>query len=207
MIYNSPETIPAKLYYKILETGNVKLLGIGTDEELNKAWVKIEEEYSKIKKNENKDLKKVLDLSKQIESIESRLRFTELAIYHLRHLKDDELIEKLKKYGYSFNWKKPEKEDAITEAIFQEDIDRIERESEALTIKIARLQQSMPKKAENEEDKNEIPFDETVLTYAAFTGLGYVDPNTLPLTQYDAMIVNGNKKMKALETPRSNGRK
>lgn len=201
MIYDSPETIPAKVYYKILDTGKLRLLTDDPnikEEELKLVWDKIEEEYSSINKHVSKELKKVIDISKQIESLECKLQFVNLAVYYLRHVKDDELIDKLKSYGYSFKWVKPEKDTEITEAIYQADLDRVDRESEALTIKIGRLQLSMPKANKNESD--EVPFDETVLMYAAFTGLGYVDPNSLPLTQYDAMIISGNKKMKALES-------
>lgn len=200
MIYNSPETIPAKLYFKILNTEDLKLLSTESvsDEKLNEAWQKIEDEYSEININKTDKQKKTVNIYKKIESLSSELSSIELCIYHLRSLKDDDLIEKLKSYGYKFNWVKPEEDTEITDAIYHNDLDQIERFSEGLELKIKAEQRKLPKPKTKEESK-EIPFDQTVLMYAAFTGLGYVNPNIIPLTQYDAMIANGNEKMKSLE--------
>ena len=198
MIYDSPEIIPAKLYFKILETGKISLLSneLLSIEKVKKAWQKLEEEYSTKKDSKRQD--KIINISKRIEGLKANIEFVSLAVYYLRNLKDNELIDKLKSKGYKFNWIEKGEETEITEAIFQDDLDRIERESQALELKIKILEKPIPKQSGSNGEQ--VTFDETVLMYASFTGLGYVNPNEIPLTQYDAMIVNGNKKMKALES-------
>lgn len=200
MIYDSPEIIPAKLYFKIIEGAPLDLLSTdpgAKDADLKKAWKNIEENYLK---KETKEDTKTLDLSKRMERFAARLEFVLLAIKYLRQFKDDELIQKIKERQFSFVWKKETKyeNEAIADAIFQSDLDRIERESETIKHKIDRIFALMPK-IDEDDDSVGITFDENVLIYAAFTDLGYVDPNVLPLTQYDALISAGNKKMTALE--------
>lgn len=214
MIYNSPEIIPAKIYFKIIEGASLELLSTEPGakvEDLNDAWKSIEKEY---KKAETKEDTKVLDLSKRMERFAARLEFVILAVKYLREFKDDELIEKIKERQFTFVWQKQNKYESpeIAEAIFQTDLDRIERQTETIQHKIDRIFELMPKIDEN-DDAVGITFDENVLIYAAFTDLGYIDPNILPLTQYDALISAGNKKMTALEKQnaknksRTNGKK
>ncbi len=200
MIYDSPEIIPAKIYLKIIEGAPLTLLStepgaIMTD--LVKAWKNIEDTY---KRNETKDDLKTLDLSKRMERFAARLESVILSIHYLRQFKDDELINNLKNWQFTFNWKKETKyeNEAAAEAIYQSDLDRIERESETIKHKIDRIFELMPK-IDDDDDAVGLTFDENVLIYAAFTDLGYIDPNVLPLTQYDALISAGNKKMTALE--------
>lgn len=186
MIYKSAEIIPAKLFFKILESGDYSLLSSKkTDKDLKAIFENIEKEDDNI--NHNKDMFKVLNLSKRIESFAYTREAVKLSIYHLRKIKDDELIDLLKNYGYKF-----------TDDL-QADLDVIERESSSFEIRIKTLEDKMPKLKSGGE---ELSFDENVLMYAAFTDLGYIDPNKLPLSQYRALINNGNKKIKALENVR-----
>lgn len=207
MIYNSPETIPAKIYFKILDGASLSLLSADSNanvQALELAWKKIEDEY--VSKKDSAKNKKILDLSKKMEVLNAKMEATLLAVYHLRHVKDDELLELLVGYGHTFKWKKAEKYDneQAADLIFQADLDRIERAADDIKNMIEVYQSRMPK-TETVEGV-EMTFDENVLSYAAFTGLGYVDPNTLPLTQYDALINTGNNKMKALEKSASDSK-
>lgn len=202
MVHISPETIPAKVYFKIIDGGPLTLL---TDEKnvsnevLEAAWKSIETNY---KRDDNKEQTKTLDLQKRMERFSARLESVVLSVHYLRTIKDDELISNLKGWNFRFDWKKENEyeSEAIAEAIYQNDLNRIERESETIKHKIDRLMVQLPKRDENDDAEDvAMSFDESVLMYAAFTGLGYVNPNDIPLTQYDALIKAGNKKMKALE--------
>lgn len=201
MIYNSASTIPAKLYFTIVETGNYALLSdkkIYNEKVINEAWKKIEYEYNQLNTGK-KEYNKVLDLSKEIEILSAREEKITLSVHYLKVIKDKDLFNLLEEEGYKYEWDKflnIKENDVSGEEIYQNILSKIERESEAFRIKIARLEKQMPK---IDDQKGFVPFDQSVLMYAAFTGLGYIDPNILPLTQYDALIVNGNKKMKALE--------
>lgn len=182
--YNSAEIIPAKLFFRILEGGDYSLLTDekNTKEDLKVIWDIIEDQYNSL--NSNKDGNKILNLSSRIEALSCKFKAIKLIVYHLRNVFDQELIDRLKQYGYKFT------------GDLQDDLDVVDRECEAIQVIIKTLESQMPKQKGKGE---KMTFDETVLMYGAFTGLGYVDPNVLPLTQFDALINNGNKKMKALE--------
>lgn len=207
MIYNSPETIPAKIYFKILDGAPLSLLSTDSNanvQALGLAWKKIEDEY--VSKKDSAKNKKILDLSKKMEILNAKMEATLLAVYHLKHVKDDDLLKLLVGYGHTFKWKREETYESkeASESIFQMDLDRIERSADDLKNMIEVHQSRMPKTEAKEGV--EMTFDENVLSYAAFTGLGYVDPNILPLTQYDALINTGNNKMKALEKSASDSK-
>lgn len=185
MIYDSAEIIPAKLYFKIVDTGKYSLLSDEnlSDEKLELLWKKIEEEHNEI--NPNKDRNKALDLFKKREALEAKLEVINLSVYHLKSKKDEELIRLLKTYGYQF-----------TENL-NEDLKKIERESLNIEVKIKSIAEKIPKPDKNNNNKSS--FDETVMSYSAFTGAGFINTNTITLTQYYALINMGNQKLKALE--------
>jgi hypothetical protein len=185
MIYNSAEIIPAKLFFKILATEDYTLLSDKkySQKELLEAWNIIKEEHDKLNPDNNSD--KVLNLSKRIESLVSKYESIRLSIYHLRVLEDDELLSVLKNYDYKFTGN------------LQEDLDVAERHSNALIDKIKELEERMPKV--NKKGKDDLNFDEAVMSYSSFIGSGFIDPNTIKLSQYYALINIGNKKIKSLE--------
>lgn len=193
MIYNSIDTIPAKLFFKIVKSGDTKLLAVNENEidvdELEKIWNRILEEDSKI--TENKEESKVLNISKKIESTASKLEKVKLAIFYLSVMADDEIIEMLKKDGYTFS------------GDLKKDLEKIERFSEALKIKIDKYSNDLNDiiKKDSDED-SEVPFDEVVLSYGVITGIVF-KTNEITLSEYRALIKIGNKKMKVLE---SNGK-
>lgn len=185
MTYDSPDIIPAKIYFKILETGEVELLSTKIKEfdKLVEIWEKINEEYVSENKSQKQD--KSFDLYRRIEILGARYESIKLSVIGLKIEDDQELKDLLIKYGYKFSDDDEEK-----------DLDRILRESESLQIKIENLRNQLPKV----DTKKKLSFDETVLSYAAFTGSGFIDTNKITLTQYDALINIGNQKMKALES-------
>ena len=184
MTYDSPDIIPAKIYFKILETGEVELLSteIKDFEKLVAIWEKINDEYVSENKNQKQD--KSFDLYKRIESLSAKYEAIKLSVKVIKYQDDQELKDLLIKYGYKFSSDE------------EKDLDRILRESESLQIKIENLKNQLPKV----DTKKKLSFDETVLSYAAFTGYGFIDTNKITLTQYDALINIGNQKMKALES-------
>lgn len=207
MIYNSIDTIPAKLYFKLLASDNLekdlRLLSTRRFNDINKlmgAWEQIQDEYEPFV-DENGELEKTLNLSKQIEHLSAGFESVRLAIHCLRSIKDEELLKLLEGKGYKFRWKRQEiySDPDAAEVIYQSDLDTIERHASTIQIKINRLLQKMPKQKASDTSGADQTFDQVVLGYAAFTDMGYVNPNKLPLSQYHAMITNGNAKMKALE--------
>ena len=100
MTYTSVDTIPAKLYLKILETGHVNLLSdkevveiieegaqnVITKKELENIWVNIQAEDAELIKDNKSD--KTLNISKNIESLVAKLESINLSVFHLKMLKD-----------------------------------------------------------------------------------------------------------------------
>lgn len=184
-MYDSIDVIPAKIYFKILETGDISLLSKEEEDAgvLALIWELIEAQHEEL--TQGKEEKKVLDLSKSIESLASRYESIRIAVYYLRREHDQELFDLL--VGKGFN----------LDGDIQEALDRVDRESEGIIAKIERLSLKIPKI--NKESSAKTNFDKVVLSYGAITGLGFVDTNNITITQYYALIETGNEKIKALE--------
>ena len=200
MTYTSVDTIPAKLYLKILETGHVNLLSdkevveiieegaqnVITKKESENIWVNIQAEDAELIKDNKSD--KTLNISKNIESLVAKLESINLSVFHLKMLKDADLISLLKKYGYTF-----------TDDL-ESDLERIERETEGLEIKLKNYQRQLEKLQPKTKDKTgkSVPFDEVVLGYGVVTGLMF-KTNQITQSEYRALINVGNQKMEAIE--------
>lgn len=195
MIYKSIDTIPSKIYFKILESGNLMLLCSENEtvpeKELIEIFNSIQLEDEKL--TENRESNKELDIWKTIESLGARYKKVQYSVYYLGHLKDEDLIKLLEEDGYIFT---DDYESSLSE------IDRI---SESLLHKIDSIKQRLPKKKEAKETKK-MPFDEVVLSYCALLNMGFTDTNTLVQSQYRAIIKMGNNKIESLNRS-SNGRK
>lgn len=181
MIYDSLDNIPAKVFFKIVKTGNVQLL---TDEEvdekkLNEIWDRLENEDAE----KNPEVNKYIDVWKYIEYNLSKLRAINNAVFYLRIKEDEELIDLLKSYQYKFS------------GDLNKDLDKVEKYSKGILLTIETLKSSLPERNENDV---EIPFDEVVIGYGILSGAGFIDTNKITKNQYDALITIGNQKIKAL---------
>jgi hypothetical protein len=203
MLYSSVDTIPGKLYYKIEETGDLSLLsttGKHSVDELQKAWIQIKEENSNQPGKAN--LNKLLTVSKRVEYLQATLEFVALAVHHLKVIIDEELVEKLKEYGYQFDWI-PGDDSEENRAVYIKDVERVEREMNGLQIQLDAAKEKLPKPKETDGNKDaSSTFDTLCLSYAAFAGFGFVDTNTIVLSQFNSIISIGNEKLKALKNGR-----
>lgn len=191
MIYTSIDTIPYKVFWKIKESGNLTLLTDDpkpNEEALREIWEQILIQYGQLP--EATEEKKTLDISSRLEELNARLESVTLAAHHLKSLYDQELMDMLISKGYF-----PEGYEVEDEEQFKEDLKRVDREAEAIQVKINLQKQRLPKK----ENERKITFDESVMGYAAFTGSGFIDPNTITVTQTLALYALGAEKMKVLE--------
>lgn len=175
------DTIPFKLYFKVIESGNLSLLGEYPDNELSKLLDDINEQRGK---QEKEGKSKEVDIYCQMEALSNKYRAIQYSVYYLRQMQDDDLISMLKGMGYKFG------ED------FQESLNTIENISEGIIVKIEAIKKRLPKKKETEA--KEIPLDEVILSYCALLEMGFVDTNKVTLSQYDSIITLGNRKMEAL---------
>lgn len=191
MIYTSIELIPAKIFFKVQETGNLTLL---TDEEnadqqsLAQIWEQLKKQNGALPESE--EGKRTLSIATRLEMLSARLEAVTLAAHHLKSVYDQDLMDILISKGYF-----PEDYQFTDQEQLVEDLKRVDREAEALEIKIKMHKGKLPK----QDGKRKITFDQSVMGYAAFTGSGFIDPNTITLTQYYALINLGAEKIKALE--------
>lgn len=185
MTYTEIDTIPAKLFYKIVETGDVTLL---SDEE--KSLSKLQEIWEKIKaqdekNNPNSKQNKITEINSEIESYLAKLKFIKHAVYYLENvdLEDEELKELLKNEGYTYETK--------------EELQRILIQSDSILDKVDRLKLRLPKQDQNQKAT---PFDEMVLLCGVISEAGFIDTNKITKTQLDGLINITNTKIKSLKS-------
>ena len=207
MTYNTVDTIPAKLYFKILANGHVNLLtdlevvetidegaeNVITKKELDTIWINIQNEDAELQQDPKND--KVVSISTNIEKLLARLESIHLSVFYLKVMPDDEdILNHLKTYGYKF-----------TDDI-KADLERIERETEGILLKVKNYNRQLEKLKPKKNNGKSVPFDETVLGYGVVTGLTY-RTNQITLSEYRALINVGNQKMKAIEKSIGNGKR
>ena len=198
MIYDSIDKIPMKVYLMIETTGHLDFLSDVDDtpeDDLKLAWETISsqaENYS-----ENKESKKILNLSTKVESLSARNESVSLAIHYLETLFDEELVAMLETFGYRFKYKKmTNTTQRAIDRQFKRDVEKVKRESVAIEIRLDQYRKKLPV---IDEEQKITPFDQTVMSYCAFTDLGFIDTNEITFTQYHSLIANGNEKMSAME--------
>lgn len=185
MTYDSLDILPIKLYYKIAASGNVQLLSdtITDVNELNELWFELDCGFNDLNKTE--EATKTFRLSKEIGILQTKHDVVLMACESLRFNWDDDLIALLVSYGYQFN----ENRD-----LYLENIERIEREVNALVVKVNMLKRQLPKVDEN----NRTTLDEVMASYAAILGFDF-DFNTISCTKFFALQNQVHSKVKSLE--------
>lgn len=200
MIHTSIDTIPSKLFFKILSSGDVSLLSDDPEadiEELKAVWSIIESEDKAL--FNSKESTKELGLHKQIESLLAKLQYVILSVFHLRIIKDQDLIKELQSDGYKIAWDDSKIQDEnIADEIYHSQLDTIERESDALNMKLSSYQKQLEAIKPKIKDSEDYPFDELVMSYGVVSGW-MVRPNDITQSEFRALIKIGDKKMKSLE--------
>lgn len=200
MIYNSLDIIPMKVYLQVEATGDINLLDpndefLDNPGALQLAWdsmVIAAKNYG-----QNKEDKRILKLSIKVEALNARNEPVALALHYLKEMPDDDLIEMLEGWGYKFRFKNTEGSKRKVRRAYFRDIERIRRESVAIEIRLENYRNKLPKIEDGEGEPT--PFDQTVMSYCAFTEVGFINPNEITFTQHHALISNGNDKMKAID--------
>jgi len=104
MLYTNCD-IPARLFFDELCNGNLSVLGDGTPEELQSAYMSILDEYVKI--DNNTSFLKAFQLEERISDIQAKIAALDLSVYHIYY---DPLITKeqrLEIIATLNEWKKP----------------------------------------------------------------------------------------------------
>ena len=143
MIYNSLRKLPMVTCVEIIDTNNFSLLSDEEDtpiDELIEIWFPLFEEYKE--KYGSKDNKKIFNLSREIEYLKQKHFIIKCAIDALWFDKNIDLILMLTEdFGYK-----------LSDENYIEDLNRIERESSGIILKIKMFEDQLPKEIENKED-------------------------------------------------------
>lgn len=192
MIYKSLRTLPKIVQMDIIESGDLTLLCSNGEElvieELIALWVSIQDEFNQ-RYNKQKT-SKVFNLYKEIEYLEKKYTIIKCAVDALEFDVNDELIELLQGYGYRLR-----KENYI------EDLKRIERESEAIVIKINRFTDQLPKPKEKTEQSN-FSIIETMGAYSTILGYDF-DFYTISVEKFHALEAQVKNKVATIEKQKS----
>lgn len=191
MTYDSLDILPIKLYYKIAGTGNLKLLSntITDDIELDELWFDLDCAFKDLDKTE--EATKTFRLSKSISALEAKHKFVLMACETLKFEWNSEIVDLLRNEGYTLR-------DTETETYYK-DIERIERETNAIVVKANMLRRQLPKADEN----NKSSLDEVMASYASILGFDF-DFNTVSCTKFFALQGQVHSKVKALEKQQQN---
>lgn len=185
MTYNRLDIIPLKIFLEVLNTGNLTLL---TDDKkqlatISQVWSQMEADYELLGLSGNTN--KLLNLTSRIEKLKVKYDAIGFALDALRFDPDDtDFMARLNSFGYAINKK-----------THFEDIDRIDRESQSLLIKIKRLKQKLPKYDKNDKTTT---IDRVILGYSAITGLQF-DTNKITVVQFHSLKELAEEKIKQLE--------
>lgn len=130
---------------EIIDTGNISLLSDDEDtpiHELIEVWEPLLEEYKE--KYGSKDNKKVFNLYKEIEYLNKKHFVIKSAVEALRFDKNQGLINMLLEFGYKLRFEN-----------YNEDLERIERESAGIILKIKMFQDQLPKEPVDSKNTND----------------------------------------------------
>lgn len=179
------ETIPAKIYFQIIDTGETSLLSTEEDIDTELLWETIRSEGEKLLRKESKN--KVLELSKSMQRFYVKYESVKNSIFYLRRKRDEELEDLIRSFGYK-----------ITNANFEKDLDRIENKIESLKVKIAREKKKID--AIPQSQQNSSTFEDVFMSYLAILGYGFRSANSVTFKEFAAMEKSVTNKIKSIES-------
>ena len=183
MTYTSLDTIPLKLFYQILTSGDVSPLMDHKDDLKNvtEVWNQIKEDFEKL--DPGNSIQKTFKTLREIEEYRSQYNGIQFAVEALKFDRDLDLENELRQFGFR-----------LTEDDFINDLDKIKNESQALLMFIEELEATLP----THEGKKANTIDKVILGYASYTNLQYTDTNKITVTQYYGLKEIFDEKLKAM---------
>lgn len=187
MIYTI-DNIPAKLFFRILSTGDISLLSTEPieKEKLKEKWLTIQEQDELNRESKEKD--KILKLAKKVTGLAVRHEAMRNAISILRIQRDNELEQMLREYNCK-----------IEDNTFNEDLNLIERTLESVRFRIARFQSSLTRHLSLKQGEENTHFEDLFISYLTFLGFGFKDANSITLLEFRGIEKQVFNKIKSLE--------
>jgi hypothetical protein len=189
MIYRNVDEIPAKIFFKIAEKGDLSLLSTEpTKEDLVSIWESIVEQDREL--TGGKKRQKNLNIKKEITALQLHQKTVQNCIYILRETEDEGAKQVLQNLNYQFTGN------------LSSDLDKIERYAGDLSVKLKQWEDKLPTNEEIKQKKL-TNFDQTVISYSIITELGFIDTNTITLSQFRGLESATKQKVSTLK----NGKK
>lgn len=187
MIYKTLRKLPMVTFTEIIESGDIKLL---SDEEtdvneLVTIWNELFEEYQKKYNKQNSN--KVFNLEREIEYLDKKHFEIKLIIEALKFDVYPELIAILRDYGYRFR-----------DEFYNEDLERVERESKGIIQKINQLKQGLPKVEESGTESKDSSIINLMASYSSVLGYDY-DYYTVSVEKFKSLENQVKQKIAAIE--------
>ncbi|WP_445453088.1 hypothetical protein [Flavobacterium sp. 25HG05S-40] len=197
MIYKTLRTLPKVTQIEIIETGNIRLLCSNEEEidinELALIWEQLQADFNE--KYNKQQHSKVFNVYKEIEYLDKKYTIIKCAVDSLEFNVDNDLIELLQSYGYR-----------LTLENYNEDLKRIDRESEAITIKINKFKEKLPKQSEQTESSG-FSIIENMGAFISILGFDF-DFYTVSVEKYhDALEKQVKNKIAAIEKQNAKNKK
>jgi hypothetical protein len=192
MIYKTLRTLPMVTLIEIIETGDISLLSDESIpiEELVELWEIIFEDYKNRFDSDN--TRKILNLSKEIEYLEQKYLIIKMSIEALKFEVNDDLIQILNDYGYSFDKSK-----------YFEELEKIDRESKGIEQKISLFKSQLPQQDEDKKDQKQSNSIINVMAgYAAILGFDF-DFYSISVEKYYSLENQVKSKIMAIEKQNS----
>jgi hypothetical protein len=190
MIFKTLDTIPYKLFLNIVATDDYCLLSDNKDEDkntLHEIWKQLYAQHEQ--RHKTPESLKNFDITKTVTYLEGQRKVIIMACESLSFDYDQDLIDLLNEYGYTF-------EADGTEQYYNE-LKRIFKESSGILFKINQLKKQLPKQTED----NEYSIDDVMASYAAILGIDF-DYNAITYTKFHAIQKQVHLKMKQIEAQR-----
>lgn len=187
MIYKTLRKLPMVSFTEIIESGDITLL---SDEEtdineLVTIWNQLFEEYQKKYNKQNSN--KVFNLEREIEYLEKKHFEIKLIIEALKFDVYPELIAILRDYGYRFR-----------DDFYNEDLERVERESKGIVQKINQLKQGLPKVDESRAENKDNSIINLMASYSSVLGYDY-DYYTVSVEKFKSLENQVKQKIASIE--------
>lgn len=195
MIYKTLRKLPMVTYIEILESLDVTLL---SDEEtdvneLVAIWNELSEQYNQKYNKQNSN--KVFNLEREIEYLDKKHFEIKLIIEALKFDVYPELIAILRDYGYRFR-----------DEFYNEDLERVERESKGIVQKINQLKQGLPKTDESGIESKDNSIINLMASYSSVLGYDY-DYYTVSVEKFKSLEHQVKHKVAAIEKNNAKNRK
>ena len=176
MVYNTLDILPVKTFYKVIETGDLSLLGAPENESIS-LWQKLREDFNKI--NPDKSEKTLIE----IEKVNTVYQLVNFALFSLEYTSSPEAIGILADHGHK-----------ISKDSYFEDIKCAKKENEDRRVLLADLEKKLPKKTD--ENTN---IDRVIASYSSVIGYDLGDYNTVSVTKFFAIQEQVGNKINAMK--------